>query len=209
MKINKKYCIKEAYVHRTEWHHHDDTEHHNDDHQDEVYKIASMMKEKYNLKNVLDIGCGSGFKLMKYFKDCEPTGLEIEPTLSWLKNKYPNNNWQRSDFSKDIGDFDLIICSDVIEHIEDPDELMSFIKKINFKILVISTPERESIQKYQKGYTWNGPPMNLSHYREWAYEEFRNYISQFFDVRKQIMTKNKAEHRSLCQVVIAVKEKNV
>jgi len=208
MKINKKYCIKESYIHRTEWHHHNDTEHHNDDHQNEVYKIALELSQKYNLKKILDIGCGSGYKLIKYFKEERPTGMEIEPTLSWLKNKYPEHDWVKSDFSSNAENHELVICSDVIEHLEDPDELMNFINRIDFKVLVISTPERDAIQTYQKGYTWNGPPMNLSHHREWNFKEFRDYVSEFFEVKKQLITKNKAEKKALCQVVVCVRKES-
>ena len=166
-------------------------------------RIAFLSTRNVDIKTVLDIGSGSGYKLIKYFNHLNPTGLEIEPTLSWLRNKYPDNNWVESNFYEEIGNFDLIICSDVIEHIDDPDTLVNFINKIGFKFLVISTPERNEIQRYQKGYLWDGPPLNLSHYREWTLAEFNNYISQFFNVKEQLMTKNKAEHASLCQVVVA------
>ncbi len=205
MKTKNNFCIKEGYLSQTKWHHHDDTEHHNDDHQHKVYESARAILDNFNFNRVLDIGCGSGFKLVKYFKDCEFVGLEIEPTLTWLRDKYPEHKWLESDFETKLPSFDIIICSDVVEHLTNPDELMNFINNIDFKFLVISTPERDAIQIYQKGFMWDGPPLNLSHCREWSYEEFNEYVSKFFDVRRQFMIKNKAESKSLCQIVVAKK----
>lgn len=44
--------------------------------------------------------------------------------------------------------FDLIICSDVIEHIEDPDILLNYIKSFAGKetYIIISTPERDILR---------------------------------------------------------------
>jgi len=84
--------------------------------------------------------------------------------------------------------------------------LVDFIKKIDFKYAVISTPEREAIQRYQKGHTWDGPPQNPAHIREWAYEEFANYMEDNFEIMKHLITQNDAESRPLCQVVVVRKK---
>jgi len=201
----KNYFIKDGYVSRKEYCHYDDTGE-KDGYQDQVYQISHRIMEKQNLNKILDIGCGSGYKLIKYFSNYDFTGLEIEPTLSWLLKKYPENKWELSDFDNPPESTDVIICSDVIEHLVDPDMLVDFIKKIDFKYAVISTPEREAIQRYQKGHTWDGPPQNPAHIREWAYEEFANYMEDNFEIMKHLITQNDAESRPLCQVVVVRKK---
>ena len=65
--------------------------------------------------------------MLKFFNGFDFTGAEIEPTLSWLKQNYPNSNWIKSDFEQSPKEeFDVIICSDVIEHLIDPDDLINF-----------------------------------------------------------------------------------
>ncbi len=90
--MSNKYFIDKDYISRLGYTHYDDTDQ-TDGYQDEIYLIAKSICEHNEYTSVLDIGCGSGFKLNKYFEDYNTTGMEIEPTLSWLKNKYPNNVW--------------------------------------------------------------------------------------------------------------------
>ena len=201
--MSKNYCIYDGYVSRTEFVTCEQIGH-TDQFQDEVYAAARKVcvDNKYN--TVLDIGCGSAYKLVKYFRDKKFVGLDLEPNLSHIKDKYPLYDFRLSDFDKPPAEsFDLIICSDVIEHLLEPDDLLKFINQIDFKHLVLSTPERRTIQELQKSFGWqvqmNGPPHNLMHVREWSFDELREYLSQWFDIKSQFMTPKQVE----CQVVIA------
>jgi len=199
----KDYCIYEGYTHRTEFVTCEQMSH-TDQFQDEVYQAARKLCVENKYKTVLDIGCGSAFKLIKYFRDKKFVGLDLEPNLSHIKDKYPLYDFRLSDFnSPPTESFDLIICSDVIEHLLEPDDLLAFINNISFKHLVLSTPERGTIQNLQKSFGWqvqvNGPPHNLMHVREWSFEELREYLSHWFEIESQFMTPKQVE----CQVVIA------
>lgn len=85
----------------------------------------------------------------------------------------------------------MIICSDVIEHLVDPDILLSFLEKSNFKFLILSTPERDSVQMKQRGLLWDGPPVNEAHVREWNFEEFEQYISYKFKIIDHFKVKSR------------------
>ena len=76
---------------------------------------------------------------------------------------------------QNFGSCDVGICSDVIEHIREPNGLLSFLKKLKCKLFVISTPKREHMVR-------NGPPNNIHHVREWTFHEFQIYLeSQGFN----------------------------
>ena len=62
------YCIDENYISRRQNSHHDDTKF-KDEYQNEVYSTARFYLDLVLGKNILDIGCGSGYKLLKFFKD--------------------------------------------------------------------------------------------------------------------------------------------
>jgi len=150
-----------------------------------IYEYSANLLEEITEKKILDIGCGNGRKTIDFFREAEIIGLEIEPILSYLKDKYPSITWLESDFENPPqGFFPIIICSDVIEHIVDPDDLLDFIAKINFGICVISTPDRNTLQN-RPGRSWDsnaGPPRNSTHLREWSYEEFSSYIGSRFHI---------------------------
>jgi len=201
--MSKKYCIHENYISRNEFVTCEQIGH-TDQFQDEVYASARKVCVENGYKTVLDIGCGSAYKLVKYFRDKKFVGLDLEPNLTHIKNKYPLYDFRLSDFNNPPKEsFDLVICSDVIEHLLEPDDLLRFISQIDFKHLVISTPERLAIQKLQRSFGWeveeNGPPHNLMHVREWSFSELRDYLSKWFDIESHFMTPKQVE----CQVVIA------
>ena len=205
--MGKTYCIKEGYISRKEYNQNVQIES-GDQFQDEVYQRARQILDEHKYKKVLDIGCGSSFKLIKYFRDRSFVGLDLEPNLSWLKERYPYFDYRLSDYDNPPEDeFDLVICSDVVEHVLEPDRMIDFINNINFKRLVISTPERDIIQQVQRGMNWNvkenGPPANICHVREWTKDEFAEYISQTFDIEEHFLTPIQVE----CQVIVATKKK--
>lgn len=177
------YNIIDGYNHRTKYNHFDDMPN-EDGWQKEVYLLAKSIMHKYGLEKIADVGCGSGYKLINYFPvGFETVGYEIEPTFSKLKEKYPDRVWRESDFDSTPEEADLVICSDVIEHVIDPDKLCEYLKKFNAQYYVISTPERDMVY----GGTHYGPPANPTHVREWNSQEFKDYMeSQFYVISHQI-----------------------
>ena len=146
--------------------------------QNEVYQTARRFLRENGLSGVLDVGCGSGYKLIKYFADEETLGLELPETLAFLQEKFPDRAWALSDFvSPPQEKFGLTICSDVIEHLLDPDALLDFFARIDCEYFLLSTPERGRL-----GLPARFRPRSRWHVREWTQEEFINYLSQHFEV---------------------------
>ena len=154
--------------------------------QKEVYLYSKKLMEEKNLTSVIDVGCGSAYKLVNYLGHYKTTGIETEPCISFLRQKYPERTWLDSGESEKSFNFvdlssDLVICSDVIEHIIDPDELVKFLLSINTSYYVISTPCRLKLVEHH-GRRYLDPPINSAHVREWTMEEFKKYISQQFTI---------------------------
>lgn len=176
----KRYEIKEGYIIRQKPNHYDDTTL-KDEYQDEVYEFAKNLLDEKKFSRIVDVGCGSGFKLIKYFDNYDTIGIETEPCFSNLIKKYPNKKWIKSgepekNFSNFSTKTDIIICADVIEHLLDPDLLISYINLFEYKYLIISTPDREKFYGEK-----NGPPLNHNHVREWTFEEFEKYLKLNFN----------------------------
>jgi len=77
------------------------------------------------------------------------------------------------------------VCSDVIEHVPDPDALMRFLVSATGRWLALSTPDRELAYSKSSPYQL-GPPSSDHHMREWSMNEFRHYVSQFADIVEHV-----------------------
>jgi len=178
------------------------TEKRTDEYQDDVYKKAFEIAEKENYKKILDFGCSSGYKLIKYFNDYITKGYDLKDTVDFLKKTQPDKNWCVSDFSKPIinEDFDLMICADVIEHIENPNDLIDWILKSNIKKIIISTPDRDLLVKDRK-HSNDGPPINKHHFREWSFDEFHDYMSRYFNILEHFSVKDECGQIIVCEKI--------
>jgi len=185
-------------------------QHHNDENlkdegQKEVYEYCKIFMEKNKFNNVIDVGCGSGYKLIKILGDFNTIGIETEPCYSHLNINYPLRRWLLSGEKEksfilydEMTRPDVVICSDVIEHIINPDILLDYLLSLNSKFYIISTPCRNILcnhPKFSNIYkkSWNGPPINTCHVREWTIEEFKQYMSNKFDVIRSYYGKNQIE----------------
>jgi hypothetical protein len=181
----KRYHIKRGYHHRQHVVPHDDTGK-TEEYQREVYESAAKLAITYGLSKVIDIGCGSAYKLVRYLGHLETIGIETASMVAQLRRDHPERQWLTLDeFTQEALSADLIICADVIEHVADPHALLRSIMAIrDWRYLVISTPERD----VKRGWYHFGPPPNPHHYREWNMEEFGAILSQFIRVESISVT---------------------
>ncbi len=188
--------IRAGYRHRSDNSFFDDTGL-EDDWQREVYETAADAARALGARTVYDVGCGSGFKLMKHFADLRTIGFDLEPTVSFLKSTYPDRDWRVCRFDDPIEEpADIVICSDVVEHIPDPDQLMEFLAELSFRKLFLSTPERGLLY----GFDQTGPPSNPSHCREWTMEELKTYVSRWFEIEEhEISNRPQATQMMVCR----------
>jgi SAM-dependent methyltransferase len=145
-----------------------------------VYEYARSLIRRHGLKNVLDIGCGLGVKLKRIiYPVCHDiTGIDQAHAVSFCRKEYDFGRWLEDDLENPVfpvdGKFDLILSSDVLEHLVNPDCLLAYIKHFSHENshIVLSTPERDRVH----GRNHNGPPVNPTHVREWNRAELNRYI---------------------------------
>jgi len=113
---------------------------------------------------------------------------------------HPQHTWiNAEDFIAAHHQVDMIICADVLEHVEDPD---AFIKSVisvrGWKCILISTPERNK----RRGRLHYGPPPNPAHYREWSMPELKRFIQRYSPVH----TIEMINEQQATQLVTCMKE---
>jgi 2-polyprenyl-3-methyl-5-hydroxy-6-metoxy-1,4-benzoquinol methylase len=172
----------------------------------DVYRFAKRIAEESQCRSVLDIGCGFALKLAKYLHPLgiDITGIDEDHAISHCQREYSFGNWHVDNVEKPEyparGPFDLIVSADVIEHLVDPDALLTYIRNCASPdtLVVISTPERD----LRRGVDTPGPPQNPAHVREWNRAELHSYLADrgFPIVRHEIM--DLREGMRTCQTVL-------
>lgn len=174
-----KYAIKRGYIHHAVVVQHDDRGL-KDTFQKEVYEYAATLMAKHQWHTIVDMGCGSGYKSAHYLGQYKITGVDFSPAIDQARLDFPSYEWINADvFVPAHHVADLIICADVIEHVEDPDQFMKHMLAIrDWKCLMISTPERNK----RRGRWHYGPPPNPAHYREWSMRELKRFVAGYAPV---------------------------
>ena len=90
-----------------------------------------------SIKSVCEIGCGAGgilnqLQISNFINGIKKIeGWDINPgAIDLAKQKYPKITFINEDLFDTDNDYDLMLCADVFEHIEDS---YSFLKKLNKK----------------------------------------------------------------------------
>lgn len=133
---------------------------------------------------VLDIGCGNGalsFDIAK--KAGKIVGIDLNiKNISIAKKRYsaPNIEYLTGDAIEDLPNqkFDVVVLSNILEHIENRIDFLNKIKTLTPKILIrVPMVNRDWITLYKKelGVEWR---LDKTHYREYTLESFKDELKQ-------------------------------
>lgn len=173
------------------------------------YKQFFKMIKPLRPDSILDVGCGEGFTLKKleekrigkraegvdYSTDAIKIGKKIYPELALSKGdiyglKYPDNS------------FDLVICTEVLEHLEDPVKAVNEMKRVSSKYVVFSVPNEPFFimanflrGKYLKNF--GNHPEHINHWTMWGFESF---------LQSQGLTVVKSKHPFAWSLVLTKKQ---
>jgi len=131
-------------------------------------RIIKKMIRPLDFKSVLDVGCGQGSFLKELeteFPNIRAYGIDISRTaIELARKRMPNGKFYVVDITERFLDdsCDLVVCSEVLEHI--PDDLLALqnLKKMTGKYLLVSTPQGK-MREFEKqvGHVRNYAPGEL------------------------------------------------
>lgn len=137
-------------------------------------RLIRKLIKGLDFKTVLDVGCGEGSPLYELFSnqnDISYSGLDIsEVAINFARQKNPSVRFFAIDITREFLSerFDLIICSEVLEHIQKDREALENISKMVKQYLVVTTIQG-TMQSYEK---------DIGHVRNYQKAELLTKIEQ-------------------------------
>lgn len=156
--------------------------------QPEVYSFAAQVARAEGAARIVDFGCSTAGKLLALADEFDVVGVDLAANIS----TDPRGTWIVHDLDRpgnpplrksDLHDA-IVVCSDVIEHMDRPEHLVA---KLRYCLrwalaLVLSTPDRTRTRGPDMG-----PPANRCHAREWDADELVGWLeSEGLTVEEQI-----------------------
>jgi len=141
-----------------------------------VYDLALSLLPNAPDACLIDVGCGPGAKLSRIGRKrprARIVGIDRASTVEYCRGRHDFGEWIAADLNEPATASDLrgdiVVCADVIEHIQNPDRLLRFLRQVTKPQgrIVISTPERDLM--HGTG-CLNSP--NPEHVHEWTHAEF-------------------------------------
>ena len=187
--VKSNYYIKEGYITNIPTQCFNDVldENHGVVYQPDVYSFAAFLGRRFKSNYIIDIGCGRAMNLVDLCPEFKIIGIDYGPNIQYCRKQYPFGQWIECDLGKDVISLkksliknSVIICSDVIEHLENPLNLLKNIKVyLSYaSAAIITTPDRDLVQ----GVEDFGPPENKNHVREWNLSEMETLLKSI-DIR--------------------------
>ena len=149
---------------------------------------------KANPKSINEIGCGEGYWVIRWQdQGLEARGCDFSKQVIEIAQKnaatrnLPTaifNSKSIYDLDSNLDSADLIVCCEVLEHLENPAAGLQALQKVVTKHLIISVPQEPlwCFLNFVRGKyirTWGNTPGHLQH---WSRAGFVKFVSQYFDV---------------------------
>jgi ubiquinone/menaquinone biosynthesis C-methylase UbiE len=134
---------------------------------------------------VLDAGCGEGFILAEFKKHNLGEHLEgidfSRDALDKGKKIFPYLSLRYGDVYSlpyDDNSFDLVICTEVMEHLEEPEGVVAEIKRVSKKYCLFSVPNEPffMISNFLRGKNLSRWGNDIEHLQHWSSRAFKNFI---------------------------------
>jgi ubiquinone/menaquinone biosynthesis C-methylase UbiE len=147
--------------------------------------------KKLKPDSILDVGAGEGFTLemfrknkigkkiegIEYMDDAFILAKQLHPKVSIKKG-----NIYELPYKKDS--FDIVVCTEVLEHLDDPGKALQELKRVTKKYLIVSVPNEPlfTIQRFLRGKNMLKLGDHPEHLQHWKSESFKKFVEKQMQV---------------------------
>jgi len=153
-------------------------------------KLLTLIKTT-GAKQVLDAGCGEGYQLSLLndpMQDWHLEGFDINAELvNKARQKVPNVSLRVSDIYNcgyPDGIFDLVISTEVLEHLEYPEKALSEIVRLTKRWAILSVPNEPlfRLSNLLAGNNILRLGSHKGHCNKWSAKSFVNFVNRYFAI---------------------------
>ena len=143
-----------------------------------------------------EVGCGEGYWVTRWNRqDLDARGTDFSPTVVALANEnaaqqgLPTNLFAvRSVYELQPGtdSADLVVCCEVLEHLEDPHAALARLQAVAGRHLILSVPREPlwSAMNMARGKYWAHLGNTPGHIQRWTQRDFVRLAAQYFDIAR-------------------------
>lgn len=143
--------------------------------------------------SILDVGCGEGFTLERLRKAKVGKKLEgvdyLDLAVKLGKKEHPHLTLKKGsiyDLKYKDNSFDVVICSEVLEHIDDPEKGLEELHRVARKYLVLSVPNEPffMLGNFLRGKNLSRFGNDIEHINHWSFWHFRRFVGKHAEIVK-------------------------
>lgn len=162
---------------------------------DNFNKVLLAEVKKLNPDSIIDAGCGEGFTLSKLKKAGIGKKLEgfdyLDTAVKIGNNLYPDLKLKQGDIYKikaADNSYDVVICSEVLEHLERPTEALKELIRVSKRYLVLSVPQEPLFMmgNLLRGKNIKRLGNDIEHINHWTNKGFERFVSKHLTVKSNI-----------------------
>ncbi len=148
---------------------------------------------RLDVGSVIEVGCGEGelaARILRMVPGVRYAGFDISPeVIGEARRRYPGLSFSVlpiEQLTAEAGEADLVIASEVMEHLDDPAAGIESILRLPFRYLLLSVP-REPVWRFlniARGrylMSFGNTPGHVNH---WSKRGFLGFLSRFHDSLK-------------------------
>lgn len=146
-------------------------------------ELISSIKD-LRIESVLDVGCGEGFTLNKLSENKigkRLEGIDFQKSAIEIGRKlHPHLKLETGtiyDLSFKDNSFDLVMATEVLEHLEDPRKGLKELIRVSKKYLLLSVPNEPffMIANFLRGKNLNRWGNDTGHIHHWSSKSFQKF----------------------------------
>jgi len=157
----------------------------------------TLLREVKVLKpiSILDVGCGEGFTLERLRKAKVGKKLEgvdyLDLAIKLGKKEHPKLVLKKGsiyDLKYKANSFDVVICSEVLEHVEDPQKGLEELVRVSKKYVVLSVPNEPffMLGNLLRGKNISRFGNDIEHINHWTFWQFEKFVGKKLKVKKSL-----------------------